>query len=73
MGWQWIFVILALNLSMDTRRYHHLHPLLLHPFDDGVGVITAVGYEHLGLQSCHEGQSLCAISDCTRRDSDSDR
>ena len=68
-----ILVILTLNLPMDTGRYHHLHPLLLQPFDDGVGVIAAVGDEHLGLQSCHEGQSLCAISDCTRRDSDSDR
>ena len=58
---------------MDTGRYHHLHPFLLLSLDDGIGVIAAVGDEHLGLQSCHEGQSLCAISDCTRRDSDSDR
>ena len=58
---------------MDTGRYHYLHPLFLLSFDDGFGVIAAVGYEHLGLQSCHEGQSLRAISDCTCRDSDSDR
>ena len=68
-----ILVIVALDLPMGTGRNHHLHSLLLLSFNYGISVIAAIGYEHLGLQSFHKGQSLCAISDCTRSDSDSDR
>lgn len=66
-------IIWALYLPMGAGRDDHLHALLPDALDDGICVIAAIGHEGVGLQALHEGQSLCAISDCTRRDSDSDR
>ena len=68
-----IFVVMARHLAMDARRNDRLHPGVLDALHNGVRIVAAIGEKGVGFQSFDEGQSLRAISDCTRSDSDSDR
>ena len=64
---------MARHFTVDARRNDRFHSGVLNAFHNGVRIVTAVGEEGVGFQPFDEGQSLRAISDCTRSDSDSDR
>lgn len=66
-------VVLPLDLSMRTGRYHGLHPVRLCVFDNLIAVVALVSEEEVCAQTLYERQSLCAISDGTRRDRYSER
>ena len=68
-----VFVVFPWFLAVALRRDDHLHTGLSGAFDDGVCVIPPVGEKCFPLQPFDQRQSLRTISDCTRRDSDSDR
>ena len=68
-----VLVVMARHLAVDAGRDDDFHPGVSDAFHNGVRVIAAIGEEGVGFQSFDEGQSLRAISDCTRSDSDSDR
>ena len=61
------------HLAVDARRDDGFHSGVLNALHNGVRIVAAIGEKGVGFQSFDEGQSLRAISDCTRSDSDSDR
>ena len=61
------------HLAVDARRDDGFHSGVLNALHNGVCIVAAIGKEGVRLQPFDEGQSLRAISDCTRSDSDSDR
>lgn len=68
-----IFVVSSCDLAIGAGRDDRFHSGLLDAFHNGVRIVAAIGEEGGGFQPFDEGKSLCTISDCTRRDSDSDR
>ena len=68
-----VFVVMPRHLAVNARGNDGFHPGLLDAFHNGIRVVPAVGQKGVGVQPFDEGQSLRTISDCTRRDSDSDR
>lgn len=68
-----IFVVMARHFAAGSGRNDGFHPGVLDALHDGVRIVPPVGEEGVGFQPFDEGQSLRAISDCTRSDSDSDR
>ena len=68
-----VFVVMPRHLAVDARRDDGLHPGVLDALHNGVRIVAAIGEKGVGFQSFDKGQSLRTISDCARRDSDSDR
>ena len=64
---------MARHLAVGARGNDGLHPGVLNALDNGIRIVAAIGEEGVRLQPFDEGQSLRAISDCTRSDSDSER
>src|SRR5271155_644383 len=53
-------IVLPLNFTVFSRRYHRRHPLLGRLLKDRVGVITSVGQQMFGCHPLDQGQSLSA-------------
>ena len=61
------------HFAVNARRNDGFHSGVLDALHNGVRIVAAIGEKGVGFQPFDEGQSLRTISDCTRRDSDSDR
>ena len=68
-----ILVVMARYFAVNARRNDGFHSGILNALHNGVCIVAAIGKEGVRFQPFDEGQSLRAISDCTRSDSDSDR
>ena len=68
-----ILVVSSCELSIGAGRDDRFHPGVSDTFDYDIGIVAAIGLECVDLQARDEGQSLRAICDCTRSDSDSER
>ena len=68
-----VFVVVARHFAVNARGNDGVHSGVLNALHNGVCIVAAIGEKGVGFQPVDEGQSLRTISDCTRRDSDSDR
>ena len=68
-----VFVVLAFVFAVSLGRNGDLHLFVLGLVNNGVGIVSAISQEMLGIEPLYKERSLCAIRAGTFCDKSSDR